>query len=465
MSKMGSSIGSTTTPIKALIGGLCTLVLLNIFFIQPMGDVAFNNADIEAYFRDAFLFLPSQEQSVKSSSSASKLNCKTPAVRTASEHVVSGLNCAAHGGPLDERATNEMVYWRDIPNDAKYVSPFFNPQDEPKYLTFEPDEGGFNNIRMAFETAVIMAVATGRILVLPPKQQLYLLWNSENAEGVQGSQESTFGFSDFYHLLSIEKEHTITGNALRLMSMEEFLKREAVTGRLRDKTGQVAFPPENRTDWTNVGSNFGAFRGGPGGALWTFLRSTAVPLEWNYDECVVGVPSGPGAEQVEAVRNSLQQVQELDAEIAKGMRDRPVWEVAEKRFHSFDGNPTPVNGTAAQRLAELLSYRKNICVYDERLQAAPVVHQKGEQNSGHRMLIHFYAFYFFQDWKQDVWMKRFIRDHLRYIDEIQCAAARIVQAIRVKAKEFNAAGNRTSDGDSFDSMHVRRGDFQYKESM
>ena len=36
----------------------------------------------------------------------------------------------------------------------------------------------------------------------------------------------------------------------------------------------------------------------------------------------------------------------------------------------------------------------------------------------------------------DLWMKRFMRDHVRYVDEIQCAAARVVQAMRQKAKEI-----------------------------
>lgn len=53
-----------------------------------------------------------------------------------------------------------------------------------------------------------------------------------------------------------------------------------------------------------------------------------------------------------------------------------------------------------------------------------------------------------------MWAKRFVRDHLRYIDEIMCAAARIVQAVRERSKD---------DG-LFDTMHVRRGDFQYKKT-
>jgi hypothetical protein len=42
-------------------------------------------------------------------------------------------------------------------------------------MTFEPDGGGWNNIRMAMETVVGLAVATGRTLVLPPEQRMYLL--------------------------------------------------------------------------------------------------------------------------------------------------------------------------------------------------------------------------------------------------------------------------------------------------
>jgi hypothetical protein len=44
-----------------------------------------------------------------------------------------------------------------------------------KYLVFQPDLGGWNNIRMAAETAIMFAMASGRTLVLPPKLSFYLL--------------------------------------------------------------------------------------------------------------------------------------------------------------------------------------------------------------------------------------------------------------------------------------------------
>jgi hypothetical protein len=109
------------------------------------------------------------------------------------QHKVAGLSCKAYGGPGDEHAA-EMVYWQDIPLDASFVSPFKSKEEQ--YLTFEPgtfvdlvsivsldlvltqslDEGGWNNIRMSMETAVTMALAMGRTLVMPPEQGMYLLW-------------------------------------------------------------------------------------------------------------------------------------------------------------------------------------------------------------------------------------------------------------------------------------------------
>ena len=44
----------------------------------------------------------------------------------------------------------------------------------------------------------------------------------------------------------------------------------------------------------------------------------------------------------------------------------------------------------------------------------------------------------------------------RYIDDIQCAAARIVHAIR--------SSNNDGSIHQFDSFHIRRGDFQYKKT-
>lgn len=82
-------------------------------------------------------------------------------------HKLAGLRCAEeYGGPDDAYAETEMAFWSDIPSDACYKSPFMD-DDVERYLAFEPDHGGWNNIRMAMETALVMSHAMGRTLVLP----------------------------------------------------------------------------------------------------------------------------------------------------------------------------------------------------------------------------------------------------------------------------------------------------------
>ena len=60
-----------------------------------------------------------------------------PAESGAAEGSLKHLSCEAYGGPPDEFA-QEMVYWKDIPSDEHYVSPFHVKKGQHKrYMTFE----------------------------------------------------------------------------------------------------------------------------------------------------------------------------------------------------------------------------------------------------------------------------------------------------------------------------------------
>lgn len=358
-------------------------------------------------------------------------------------HRVASLDCKQYGGPENPE---EMVYWRDIPKDAEFVSPFANYGKSPKYLTFEPDEGGWNNIRMSMETATVLAHAMGRTLVLPPEQRMYLLWNDKN------HKNNRFTFKDFFHFDSIAEEHP----SVEVISMEEFMKREAITGHLKHRfTGKVTFPPNNATSWDGHREK--------GRPFWMWLRNATQPPIWSFDQCVVGFASEAGPAGVERLQSLRSHIKE------KG-----------NRISDYVGNPVAVDAPMHERFMEVIGTRKGLCLYDDKLQNEKVVHFMGDNDSGARLLVHFYAFLFFEDYHHDLWTKRFVRDHLRYIDEIQCAAARVVQAVRQKAIE-----NGDPDG-TFDSFHIRRGgtfslndnvvrlshqliislavDFQYKET-
>jgi len=332
------------------------------------------------------------------------------------EHQLAGLKCQEkYGGPDDEFAEREMAFWSDIPSDASYKSPFLD-EGEERFLTFEPDHGGWNNIRMGMETALVLAHSMGRTLVLPPPQRFYLL-NKDS------SQKNSFDFGDFFHLDSIAVEH----EGLNVISAEEFLHKLGKTGQLKNiNTNRPAIWDEKNHSPQSVK---------------TYLEQVGVNPNWDPMKCVAAFPASKGKDAITMLENAYKNEY-------KNTKGKPLPELKD-----FEDNPTPVDATIGERMREAMVDRTEICMYDEALQTAKVIHFPVQK--GTRLLTHFYAFVFSADWKQDLWAKRFVRDHLRYIDEIVCAAARVVEAVRARSKNKDKL---------FDSMHVRRGDFQYKQT-
>jgi hypothetical protein len=77
---------------------------------------------------------------------------------------------------------SEVIYWKIIPNDSLYTSPYKTKENEPKkYLTFKYDPSGYNNLRMSLESLIVLAHAMGRILVIPPDDHEDLL-RAQSAE-------------------------------------------------------------------------------------------------------------------------------------------------------------------------------------------------------------------------------------------------------------------------------------------
>lgn len=287
-------------------------------------------------------------------------------------HPVAHLSCTDHGGPSNSQVIEEMVFWSDIPSDASYISPMYGEGNE-KYLTFEPDHGGWNNIRMAMETALVMSHAMGRTLVLPPEQGMYLI--DKKSEG----QKSQFSFNDFFHLDAIAMEH----KGFKVITTEEFLKREALTGGLQDYFAhEVKYPPENRTDWNGQNRE----------PLFQYLRSVANTPSWDPWECALAIPSDKSQSSIDELNTTLHSIMD-------GTYGKP-----KPKLEEFNGNPTAVDAPLGDRMREMLADRENLCIYDKALQEEKVIHLKVQ--GGVRLLTHFYAFIFFADWRQDLWSKR-----------------------------------------------------------
>eukprot|EP00579_Thalassiosira_antarctica_P011230 CAMPEP_0201923208 /NCGR_PEP_ID=MMETSP0903-20130614/11017_1 /ASSEMBLY_ACC=CAM_ASM_000552 /TAXON_ID=420261 /ORGANISM="Thalassiosira antarctica, Strain CCMP982" /LENGTH=484 /DNA_ID=CAMNT_0048460485 /DNA_START=227 /DNA_END=1681 /DNA_ORIENTATION=+ len=316
------------------------------------------------------------------------------------------LNCSVHGGPSNELAA-EMVYWSDIPADRTFTSPFYsNDTATTKYLTFEPDFGGFNNIRMSFETMILLSHSMGRTLVLPPPSSIY--WSNK-----------LFSFEEFYDLENISSEHA----GLDIITMEHYLKLTEIM-----LTSKDSHPSDNNR---SVGRS----------DMQSLKELAYTPENWRPGECVVTFPNATGSDNLDVMQYYLKSA------------------IKECMYNRNTVIPVDASTTERLRVAILEGYGAALCLYDEIAREQLVIHFpccKREQ----RMLTHHYTFLFFQDWRHDLWSKRFVRDNLRFRDEIQCAAARVVVALRQRAR---LRDNNNSNGD-FDSFHIRRGDLvkQYK---
>jgi hypothetical protein len=342
------------------------------------------------------------------------------ATKTASNHPLAGLSCEAYGGPSKQEQLDEIVYWSDIPSDAAYKSSFYDPS---KYLLFEADHGGWNNIRMGMETVLAMAHAMGRTLVLPPEQSIYLLKKNDN------KQKKSFTFNDFFHMADLAAEH----EGLDIITTEEFLTREGMAGNLVNlKTNEVVKPPN--VDYNGKGTV----------PLHKYLLQVAKVPHWVPDECLAAFPRSSDPADILRLQKMMDDINAADH------APTPL---------DYEGKPVGIMAPSIERLKENLANRKNLCIYDEELQNAKVVYFQMDHATKSRLLIHFYSFIFFDDWKQDLWTKRFVRDHVRYVDEVMCAAARIISAIR----EISTTNGNTNG--EYDAYHIRRGDFQYKRTQ
>ncbi|KAM3572274.1 hypothetical protein VYU27_005714 [Nannochloropsis oceanica] len=283
--------------------------------------------------------------------------------------------------PRQRGEDGSIVYWRKWTEETMWSSPFKPKGDEgPKYVTFEPDEGGFNNIRMALEIFLLFALATGRTLVLPDEYPMYLL----------GQAGIMHDFDDFYDVDGWKRN-------VDVLPMHKFLEIEGLTGQL--KNGEM--PPGNATRFD---------RRRP---LWEYIRRATDMFPVGPDSHVVALD----------LPTNITTVEEL-------MDYRPDFET--------------------------FSHGRQLLQYGPELQAKKSLHFTSAMDGGKRYLAHFYSFLYFADPQVDAFMKRFVRDHMHYKDEIFCRAAKVVDLLHAEGK----------DGafEPYDAIHIRRGDFQFTET-
>ena len=102
---------------------------------------------------------------------------------------------------------------------------------KPKYVFFDHDQGGLNNIRMAFEWVVSFAVITGRILVLPPPSGWYLI-NFGRVKVGAGHEGGVSHFSGFFDVDFLNETFAKYGTTI--LNFTEFVRREGESLQMPD---------------------------------------------------------------------------------------------------------------------------------------------------------------------------------------------------------------------------------------
>ena len=305
------------------------------------------------------------------------------------------VTCEGGGG-------EDAVYWKHVAEDERPTRmDMIRSHQNEGYITYEPDKGGWNNIRMSMELFAMLAISTGRTLVLPPSESFYLL-NKKVAddESHKGRRGPKLGFRDFFDLERLHRQGVV-------MSMEEFLQKEGVPGNLE---GGKA-PPGGRTDLE-------------GDELWSYLRE---------------------ASPFSTTKHFLHPGKHILA-VAPGMVDVP----------GNDADYMSVFDAPADRVASMKVFAGKREVID--LLADPLTagkrswHFAVDAKAGLRWLSHSYTVLFWSDAVQERFWRRFQRDGLRYRNEILCAADRVVKFLRREG------------GGSYSSYHIRRGDFQFTKA-
>ena len=302
------------------------------------------------------------------------------------------------------------------PHDVKAIK-----TKRRRYLTFEPDTGGWNNLRISFENILILAALSGRTLVLPPEQTIYLL-DAKRGDKRGGKRQ----YTDYFNLT----ENSEFLKRVPIITAEDFLHLEGGDDGFVPLTGynttknlhlyQIAKSCEER-------------------------KKSDVFCEDLYDHYLAHGQLAPFRSEPPPETCFIV--------------DRDVFLYGEEYIPKI---PEDIQS----RIREFCKKREPI-YYNKTMHDAPVWHFE-TMDLKTRLLTHSYALIFFTDPIVDHFYKRFARDYFRYHDDVYCASGKIILAMQYENDILSGTNNPSTDLDrelvgGYSSLHVRRGDLQFKE--
>lgn len=281
-------------------------------------------------------------------------------------------------------------------------------------------QGGWNNLRMSFENILLYAAVSGRALVLPPDQNIYLL------EPKNGDKRTGRNYYDLFNLT----EHTELLRRVPILTAKEFLELEG------GENGLVPLNEYNVTYQKN---------------LWAIT-----------EECEDRKKSAVFCDHVYNHYWKHGLLADISAEPPTQdcvIFDVDIYEKGVEHYHLL---PSEIQ----QRVDEFCHERRKV-FYNKTMHDTPIWHFE-TLTTRYRLLVHFYSQNIFTDPILENFYKRFIRDFLRYHNDAMCAAGKIILALVYEGYALNPNSGSSMDLDSelvggYSSLHIRRGDLQFTE--
>ena len=369
-----------------------------------------------------------------------------------------------------------------------------------KYLTYDTDLSGFNNQRMVFEVNIAMAIATQRILVLPRPRYI---------DHISSSQRHSM--QEYYDLDQIQQRIA----AFQMIRMDEFVRTEGLSAtNLNLPTNFTAFTAKqtkkktthnsteddaalsqyalqflsNNTDMveqcskkTSISASTASFESCSNYTDWIHQRhvvagqykyyideffhhhpNISCPSNWGVHNCLVVLPSTTAVSNNDNHSNTTNTKNTtadsrfqswVDGMMGSHDSAHDVQQWGERR-KQYINNPIPVTASASERIHEIYQKRNNgLCIYTQDMYEQDFYHMRDDPTVDQRILGHWYDYLFFENYRHDLWMKRFMRDQLKYKDELQCCAGRIIKALRQQSRTLLPKGKGI-----YHSMQIRRTD-------
>ncbi|KAL7551192.1 hypothetical protein ACHAWF_014388 [Thalassiosira exigua] len=255
---------------------------------------------------------------------------------------------------------------------------------------------------MSLENIFVIAAATGRTLVMPPPQRMYLLSNQRR------------GFDDFFPIYNSSFQKRIN-----VITSKEFVTAEMAGG------GYLKIDDESmKAKILEISEGC------------ELILSDSHSCHFLYDILLKRAYMS----QVKDSKNCL-------------IFDENAYRIG----------PSAVTSPKTKKdISKFCGEGREPLYYGSDMASADILHFHTSDNNAYRMLNPFYTMVYFTDPVIDNYYKRFVRDFVHYQDNIFCAAGKI---IRLLQNEGNERGFQVDDegAGGYSALHVRRGDLQYKE--